>query len=56
MRLDVVLAAVRTPHRITDLVHGTQVEDKNMLLFEHLAAELANELEPTQKEPLSHTE
>ena len=44
MRLDVVLAAVRTPHRIADLVHGAQVEDENILLFEHLVAELANQL------------
>ena len=43
-RLEVVFAAVLTRHGITDLVHGAQVENKNMLLFEHLAAELANQL------------
>ena len=44
MWLDVVFAAVRTHDRIADLVHGAQVEDVHLLLFEYLVAEVAEEL------------
>ena len=45
-RLEVVLAAVRTLHGITDLVHGAQVEDEMLLLFDWLVAVRTDELQP----------
>ena len=38
-------AAARTAHRLTDLVHGAQVEDERILRLDDLAAELTHELQ-----------
>ena len=45
-RLEVVFAAVLTRHGITDLVHGAQVKPEVTLLFDGLAAQLADKLQP----------
>ena len=45
-RLEVVFAAVRTHNRITDFVHGAQVEDEMFLLFDWFAAVLTDKLQP----------
>ena len=55
-RLEVVLAAFLAAHRLAHFMHSAQMEDEVVLVFDDLAAELADELEPTQKELLSHTE
>ena len=44
--LEIVLAAVTTHNRIANFVHGAQVEDVVLLLFDWLAAVLADELQP----------
>ena len=45
-RLEVVIAAVLTRHGSTDLVHGAQVKPEVTLLFDGLAAQLADKLQP----------
>ena len=55
-RLEIVLAAFLAAHRLANFMHGAQMEEVVVLVFDDLAAELADELEPTQKELLSHTE
>ena len=44
LSLKVIFAAARTHNRITDLVHGAQVEDENVLLLERLVAEFTHHL------------
>ena len=44
--LEIVLAAVTTHNRIANFVHGAQVEDVVLLLFDWLVAELTDELQP----------
>ena len=50
------VAAFLAAHRLAHFMHSAQMEDEVVLVFDDLAAELADELEPTQKELLSHTE
>ena len=55
-RLEVVLAAFLAAHRLAHFMHSTQMEDEVFFLLDNLVTELADELEQTQKELLSHTE
>ena len=44
MRHGVILATVGAAHGIADLVHGAQVKNKALFLFEDFVANLANHL------------
>ena len=44
LRRKIIFAAARTLDWFTDLVHGAQVEDENILLLEQLVAELTYHL------------